>query len=582
MSRVLVIRLLVSVVLLTCFAQEVYDEVTDPPVGRLPLDVKPQGASFVVHAATGVPLPAPLAEGQRIDLKAMSLLDRFALIHAQPIPVGTAATVVVESQGRKLRATVIALPYRLPPEQLAGLERWLGGALLTFSIVAALLTLWRGRDGAAWGLCGFFSVLLIGNDLQETASPSTSLWLHPVVMVVWVFSLPSLYVMAECLAGKGQTGRMWRALARLGVASGALAVLAALFSDYGLTYFQGSVPPGWIDQVERAASFVLAVIPVLTLMAGYKGADSASRRRMRWVMVSTLLLTACFVVLIATQLRITTQPLPFVIFNTLLPGLAVLGYLYAILSARVVEVGFVVDRALVFSATTALMFGLFTVLEDAVHELALGGELGWVVQALGAVAVAAALSPVHRLLDRWLERLFFHKLRTIAGAVRKLARESAFFEDEDALLSRAVRQLLVPCSAAAIYERNTAVYQLRVAEGAGWPQAVDRDDPVFVALRAEHGAQALSGLQSAIGADGLAFPMRVGQLVTGAILVRLREGEQLDRDVRAALTELAHALGASLCLLRYQEQARLLAEIAAGRVDQAAVRTRVEALPGAL
>jgi len=217
-----------------------------------------------------------------------------------------------------------------------------------------------------------------------------------------------------------------------------------------------------------------------------------------------------------------------------------------------------------------------------VHELALGGELGWVVQALGAVGVAAVLSPLHRLLDRGLERLFFHSLRTIAGGLRRFGRESAFFEDEEALLSRAVRQLLVPCSAAAIYERNGAVYRRRVCDGNGWPHAVDRDDPAFVALRADHGVLELKGMESAAGTDGLAFPMRVGQQLTGAVLVRLREGEQLDRDVRAALGELAHALATSLYLLRYREQARLLAEIAAGRLEHAAVRTAVAALPGAI
>jgi hypothetical protein len=52
--------------------------------------------------------------------------------------------------------------------------------------------------------------------------------------------------------------------------------------------------------------------------------------------------------------------------------------------------------------------------------------------------------------------------------------------------------------------------------------------------------------------------------------------------VRAALGELAHALGTSLYLLRYREQVRLLADIAAGRVDHEAVQTRVQALGGML
>jgi hypothetical protein len=284
---------------------------------------------------------------------------------------------------------------------------------------------------------------------------------------------------------------------------------------------------------------------------------------------------------IVLQPSIATQPALTIASNAALPGLAVLGYLYAILRTRVVDVGFVIDRTLVFSVTTTLMFGMFSLLEQGVHRLALGEQLGWVVQALGAVGVAAVLSPLHRVLDGALERVFFHRLRTLAGALRRFAMESAFFESEDALLSRALKQLLVPCAAAAIYERHGAVYQRRVAQGDGWPEVVDRDEPIFVTLRARHGVLDLAGRDSAAGAEGLAWPMTVGQLLTGAVIVRLRAGEQLDRDLRAAMGELAHALGTSLYLLRYREQAHLLAEITAGRVDPATVRSRVQALPGA-
>lgn len=579
MPRVLLFRLLLSVVLLACFARVFYIFVAEPPTGVLPFQVEQQGAQFAVHAAPGVPLPAPLANGQIVDLKGMSILDRAAIHQQRPLPVGTRVTIAVQQQGQSVPARFVAMPS--PPEQLGDLERWLGIVIITTCLAAALLTLWRGRDWTAWGLCMFFSEVIVENGaLDVTAPPAASLWMEPALTLLRLLGLTSLYVMARSLAGHGLP-RTWRTFAPLSVAGGTFAVGAVGIAQSILFYYSGVALPGWLRSAGLAVVGVLVAIAVLTLIIGYRGAGQANRRRMRWVLFNTVLLVGSNIVEMAAKLSADTQPLLFAIFHTMLPGLAVLGYLYAILSTRVVDVGFVIDRALVFSMTTALMFGLFALLEDAVHELALGGELSWAVQALGAVAVAAALSPLHRLLDRWLERLFFHRLRTIAGALRRLARESAFFEDEQALLARVLRQLLAPCSAAAIYERHGAVYQLRVAAGDRWPQAVDRDDPAFVALRAEHGALELRGIDSAAGAEGLAFPMRAGQLLTGAVLVRLREGEQLDRDVRSALGELAHALGTSLYLLRYQEQARLLAEIAAGRVDQAAVRSRVEALPGA-
>jgi hypothetical protein len=349
---------------------------------------------------------------------------------------------------------------------------------------------------------------------------------------------------------------------------------------HALRLLAGRAVPVWLPTGATAMAAVLVALAVLTLLAGYARAAPASRRRMRWVLTSTGLLMGSLAATLLVRPSPTEQPVLFAIFNTGLPGLAVLGYLYAILRTRVVEVTFVIDRALVFSVTTALLFGMFSLLEQTVHRFALGEEVGWLVQALGAVVVAAALRALHRLLDRGLERVFFHRLRTMVSALRRCAVESAFFESQDALLSRVLKQLLVPCAAVSIYERNGAVYRRRVAQAEGWPEAMDRDDRLFVVLRVERSVLDLKGLESAAGADGLAFPMTVGQLLTGAVICKLREGEQLDGDVRAAIAELARALGTSLYLLRYREQERLLAAIAAGSVEDAAVRSRVAAVLG--
>lgn len=579
MSRALLFRILVSVAVLACFSRAIYLDVANPPTGQLPFGVEPQGAEFVVHAVPGVPLPPPLAEGQIVDLTKMGLLDRAALFNRHPLPVGTRATVVVRQQGRLLGVPAVAA--RAPPAQLEELQRWVGGATVTFMLAVALLTLWRGRDATAWGLCFFFSGLVIRNGaLFGWVPPLLSLWLNPVDIVLQSLELAGLYVMAECLAGKGLP-RAWLVVTRLaGAGSGAGVAALLMIRDVFLRY-QGAAPPAWLGEVPYGALVaVLTGIPVLTLLAGYRGASEASRRRMRWVLMSTALLVGSVLVGVVTDFSPSSQPLLYITFASLLPGLAILGYLYGILSARVVDVTFVVDRALAFSVTTALLFGMFSLLEQTVHRLALGEELGWLVQAAGAVMVAALLSPLHRLLDRGLERVFFHKLRTIASALRKCAEESVFYEKGEVLLARALKQLLVPCAAVAIYERSTAVYQRRLFHGEHWPEAVDADDPAFISLRAHPAAVDLKGLESVAGAEGLGFPMKIGQLLTGAVIVRLREGEQLDRDVRAAITELARALGTSLYLMRSREQERLLTEIAADLAGDKAIRNQAAALLG--
>jgi hypothetical protein len=88
----------------------------------------------------------------------------------------------------------------------------------------------------------------------------------------------------------------------------------------------------------------------------------------------------------------------------------------------------------------------------------------------------------------------------------------------------------------------------------------------------------LEDVVSAIGAEGLAVPMAVADLLTGALICLPHAGEQFAPNVRAALAEAARNLGTSLYVLRYREQARLVADIAGRRIDETAARTRAVAL----
>lgn len=131
-----------------------------------------------------------------------------------------------------------------------------------------------------------------------------------------------------------------------------------------------------------------------------------------------------------------------------------------------------------------------------------------------------------------------------------------------------------------MYERAPSAYKLRASRGHAWPEIVDVDDPVFVSLRARPQEVDLKRQGSSITADALAYPMTVGETLTGTLICRPHDGEQFTSDAREALAVAARNLGMSLYILRNREQARLVADIAAGRIDETAARTRAVALVG--
>jgi hypothetical protein len=577
----LLIRLLLSVVVIVCFAHVFWMILRDDPTTELPFRVEeargPLG--YVVRARADVPLSAPLIDGQIIDIAQMQPADRAALLFPGMTLPGTRLTLALRRDQQSWRTTVSTRVSPSPPTRLEQLERWTGAILVSFVLAIALLTLWRGRDGTGWGFFAFSGGVLLINGLGDFSwPPIEGFWMKQAITTIALLIInPSVYVMAESLVGSGLP-RSRRGPLRLAVAGFALAsALAALAYNVSLIYM--SSPPirsEWMHTASQVMSVAVILIPCLVLLSGYRRTAHENRLRIRWVLSSTALLVVARLAL--TYLSPAGQQILYVLFNTVLPGVGILGYLYAILRTRVVDVAFVIDRALVFSVITAILFGVFSLLEQALHRFAAGEQLSWILQALTAVLLAAALSPLHRLLDRGLERVFFHDLRETVAALRALAAESAFFEKEEVLLSRALKQLLQSCAAAAIYERNGVTYQRRQAHGSGWPEGVDVDDPLFVRLRSGREELDIKTVESALGAEGCAFPMTVGQTLTGAVICTPRDGEQLNREVRGAMAELARSIGTSLYLLRYREQARLIAQIAAGDVDQAVARSRAAAL----
>lgn len=583
MSRGFAVRLSLSVIALASVLIVLLQSLGLWSGGVLPLDVQQQATGlYVVHPDAGFAPSPSLANGDVLALGEMTPAARAVALRSAGTPVGSAIGIAVWRNGRIVRTSVAAQPA--PPLSANPLGR-LVTALLTAPFLAALalLTLWRGHDRVAAGLCAMSFYGLVASALLSLSAvlpaPLVAVWLIVVaVEAQYIVALPGLYVMAAALAGAGVSARslqIARALmACLGVAALGLDVTLFISSIY-----YGVALSPVIGAVIQAFTIVLIAIPVLMLFAGYRRAPHESRLRIRWVLWTTALLLVCALAVVLLGRVHSRYPYLFEFFYTA-RLLCMSGYLYAAVRTRLVDVSFVVNRALVYTAITGFLFGIFSLLELGLHELAVGDKLSWALQAIVALLLAVALSPLHRRLEHRVERVFFRKQRLAIANLRAFATECAFIEQQSRLLETAVARLHQHCDAIAIYERALAAYQLRGSRGQVWPEAIDIDDPAFVSLRARRQEVDLHGLASAVGADSMAFPMVVGEMLSGAVVCRPRAGEQLAPDIRAALAEAARNLGASLYILRYREQARLVADIATGRIDEAGARQRAIAMLG--
>lgn len=573
-------RLLLTALAICSIALFVLQLVGIEPVSQPPftLDRAASGA-YVLRQRSNQPLPPSLRDGDVVVMSAMTRADRAALLSIassiSSVPPGTRMELAVIHEDRTVRVPVVTTAARV-----AGtadlIERIDGALTMLFVFGLALLTLWRARDGAGLGLAVFSLSILFSNALQQlSVPPPVGIWLIEISLALQALvALPALYVTAETLATTGLSAQ-WVRVSRSVVSALAAILTAASVGSVLLNVYLGRTTPRLLDVGGELVLGLLVALPAVVLIKGYRDGAHESRLRIRWILWSTALLFAAVVAL--NTLSSTREPVLYQVAY-LSQGVALLGYLYAVLRSRIVDVSFVVDRALVFGLITAFIFGVFSLLEQAMHRFAAGDNFGWALQAAVALALAMALSPVHHRLERAIEKIFFgSQLRAIAS-LRRFAAECAFVERTERLLSLAIERILVCSASAAVYERTPSGYAIRATHDASWPQLIDVDDPIFVSLRTGAKEVDLAELRNGVGTEGFAFPMSVAEALAGAIICRPRDGEQLAPDVRSALAEVAHHVAMSLYILRNREQARLVADIAAERVDDSTARSRAMAL----
>ena len=571
MTRALAVRLTLTVIAVACSALVELRVTGVRPASVVPVDVQqaPNGA-YIVHARSDLPLPPGLRDGDVLAAKEMTAAGRAAAEFNIAVPADTTLDFAVVRDGRVVQVPVTTRV--VAPAPFKRFRNWVAALfVIPLLSVMTLLAIWRGHGRASVGLGTFAMYALVGSGLMNIVTgPSVSFWLNEAVYTgQFLVALPALYVMVEAFADSGLSTRL-RLFMRSATVVLALAGMLTGLNPVAFTVFALTVPAA-LDTAQLAISAFAISIPLLTLLSGYRKADHESRLRIRWVLWSTALLLAMIVAMSA--ISEDRHPYAFQLVHSA-RWLVLLGYLYAALRNRLVDVSFVVNRAVLYAAITALLFGIFSLLELGLHELAVGDRLSWALQAIAALLLAMALSPLHRRLEHGLERILFRRQRQAIASLRGFAAECAFVEQERRLLEIAADKLIPHCEAVAIYERASSGFALRTSRGRSWPEMIDADDLAFVALRAQRREVDLHQLGSAMAPESLAFPMMIAEQLAGAIVCRPCAGERFAPDVRAALGELAHNLGTSLYILRYREQARLVTDIAAGRIDQSAARSR--------
>jgi len=501
----------------------------------------------------GASARAGLRRGDRIDIRANSLVERFALLGA-PLN-GRPVSVSMHRGSLKRIATITPRPAK------QDWSFWLGAFEGFWILLFAALIAWRRPDTPQMRLLSLWlaAFVLTGATLVFSAPWA---WLYILFSGINTVAAPLAVALLAAFAGCFGQPLSWPrrmaqslcyAFAAIYIAISAAGVVGIITLQFDpLTFLWGLAGLAFVT-----AAVLMAVTCGVLAIAGSRGVE---RQRAVWTLVP-LAVFFCYFLLstIATSLSPShANALVADIVSTLVLLAVPVALTYAALSRRLLDVGFFLNRAAVFTIVSTIVIGAFILVEWAAGAwLTTASHAATSVIGAGvALGLGLSMRYIHLYVDRFVDRVLFRKRHEDEAALRRFAHESSYITDRSILLERAVRAVKQHAHAAEatiLVQDGAAAFAS--AESDGTRTVATENDPGILALRAWHKPLDLAslGADSALRGE-FAFPMLsrgtlMGVLVCGAKI----DGEAYAPDESEAVLALARGVGSALDVISAHE-----------------------------
>jgi hypothetical protein len=310
---------------------------------------------------------------------------------------------------------------------------------------------------------------------------------------------------------------------------------------------------------------------VLTIVAvfwnSYRSSTASDRVRIRWVLLtfafgfSGLLLYFVGVILYGATggalqyATFTIYAIPF--------GLA-----YVILRHRILDISFVINRAVVYAGVSLIVVASFIVFEWLVGNVVqANSRASAILQLLAALVLGLLIRPIHNRVDRWVDDLFFRERHAAEAAVRKFAHEALLITEQSDLIAKTVdvaqrNMHLLGCAFYAARDGRYVPLQSTFDVG----PSVSENDYAVLGLRTWHTPVDLHDVETQLPGE-LALPMTVRGRLSGFLLCGEKSShEAIAPDEREALALLARDAGIALDSLRISALERASGATGGGEV----------------
>jgi len=483
-------------------------------------------------------------EGDLVDLRAASSTDRWRFRNDRWLADRSYTYVFVRgAYARKI--TLPSKPLRSSPSAwgwnvgalgaliFAAIIAWRRASLVEARVLSLLLivpVIWTSLLGKNW--ITPWGALDFGADLISSAALSSQSAL--LVGYTLLFGRP-ISTFRKLITGLAFVliglSLLYAWATDVGTWSGAFDL------EFGATGV-GAVLAFWVQLLNYA-------LPLLAIVTAVAAARGRARSLLIWTTATLFLTYLIEVVWVSVPDFLATQAL-FGVLQIIINGsqfLTPFAIGYALLSRRLLDVGFVINQAAVFSGVSIVVVGLFMF-----GEWVIGSWFGKVTHATNlamsaalAVGLGFSVRAIHARVERVLDVLFFRKRHDDETAIRTLAEEASDSTDVGTLVRKTKETLENHADAAFV--------TFAMDDGTGRYGNASEDDPAIAALRDRRKPVDLKTLPTQLKGE-FAYPMVArGKLVGALVLGPKRSGESYAPDESRAIMQLAHELGSALRIL---------------------------------
>ncbi len=304
--------------------------------------------------------------------------------------------------------------------------------------------------------------------------------------------------------------------------------------------------PWWSFYTDDLLPLFTFGIATLVLAKNYAVATPADRRRYGFLIVGTVASFVAYAVYFVPGVPFAVGQV--VGFGVVLMPVCVA---YAVFRLRVIDINFVLNRALVYSTISLGVVAFVSLLDFFSSQAVSIGRFALPIELVATIAIGFLLDRINKWVERAVEAIFFRARRNAEAFVRRAAKALPYATQESAISDGLVD---VPAealklSAAALYRRTADGHRYEgIATSAATPVAppgFDADELLVRMLASDERRMWLDEVRSHLDAANsaiyvIAVPVTVRhQLVSFTLYGAHSNGAQLDPDEVELLEELA-------------------------------------------